>query len=228
MARILNKMIGFLASERRPILKSNILRKEDIILKIIINISNYIDTIDIFVNGLKIDMNKLSLFSKAEFECDVKLGIQEIYIVKKSKISECNWKKGVVFDWISCLLGVPDWTLAEKALDTKTYSTMLKVEVNEDVEINLKLTENGFELTENSKNILDMVQQTETSKTANKRIKNLYLIPVMFLVIVIEICLLIAGVFFIVNSQYAISIIIFALAIFWAWLICGMILKEKK
>ena len=159
----------------------------------IIDISNYVDTIEVIVDGSKIDINKLSLLSKAEFISDVKPGICEIYIVKKSEISERNWKKGVLFDWVSCLFGVPSWTLAEKVVDIKTYSMMLKVQVIHDIQIKLKLTENGFELIENSKDILDKINKTETTKAAQNRIKHAYIIPLITIALVIEICLLIGG-----------------------------------
>ena len=197
-------------------------------MKIFISILNYVDTIDVLIDGLKIDINKLSFFSKAEFECDVEMGVHEITVVKKSEILGRNWKKSVLFDWISCLFGVPDWTLSEKALDTQKSSVILKVNVEQDVHINLKLTEDGFELTEIVKDILDIAKQTETNKTAKKRIKNAYMIPAIILATVIEICLLTVVARYIVYSQYTISIIVFALAVFWAGLVCGMLFKRKK
>lgn len=197
-------------------------------MKIVICILNYVDTIDVLIDGYKIDIKKLSFFSRAEFECDLERGVHEITVVKKSRISEQDWKKSVLFDWISCLLGVPDWTLAEKALDIRKCSVILKVKVEQDVHINLKLTENGFELIGLVNDILDIVKHTETSKTAKKRIKNAYMIPIIILATVIELCMLIVGVFLIVNSQYTRSIVVFALAVFWAWLVCNLHFKGKK
>ena len=197
-------------------------------MKMIIDISNYVDTSEVIVDGSKIDINKLSLLSKAEFISDVKPGICEIYIVKKSEISERNWKKGVLFDWVSCLFGVPSWTLAEKVVDIKTYSMMLKVQVIHDIQIKLKLTENGFELIENLKDILDKINKTETTKAAQNRIKHAYIIPLITIALVIEICLLIGGGFFIVNGRYDISFVFLVISVFWIWLICSLIFQKRK
>ena len=197
-------------------------------MKIVIRILNYVDTIDVLIDGLKIDIKKLSLFSKAEFEHNLERGVHEITIVKRSGIMGRSWKKSVLFDWISCLFGIPNWTLAEKALDERKCSVFLKVKVEIDTHINLKLTEDGFEIIETVNDIFDVVKQTEICETAKKRIKNAYILPAIILAIIIESCMLIVGVFFVINIQYTMSIIAFALALFWAWLVCNMLLKRKK
>lgn len=197
-------------------------------MKIVICVLNYVDTIDVLIDGFKMDIKKLSLFSKAEFECDIERGVHEITAVKKSEILDGNWKKDVLFDWISCLFGVPDWTLTEKELDTRKCSVILKVKVEQDIHINLKLTEDGFELIGDIKDILNISKQTETSETAKRRIKNAYMIPAMLLATVIEICMLIVGSLFIVSDQYTISVIVFALAVSWVWLVCNMLFKRKS
>lgn len=202
--------------------------KEGNNLKIVICILNYVDTIDVLIDGHKIDMKKLSLFSKAEFEHNLERGVHEVTVVKRSEIMGHSWKKSVLFDWISCLFGVPNWTLAEKALDKGECSVFLKVKVERDAHINLKLTEAGFEIIETFNDIFDMVKQTEICETAKKRIKNAYILPAIILAIIIECCMLIVGVFFVIKIQYAMSIITFALALFWAWLVCGMLLRKKK
>lgn len=202
--------------------------KEGNNLKIVICILNYVDTIDVLIDGHKIDIKKLSLFSKAEFENKLERGIHEVTVVKRSEIMGHSWKKSVLFDWISCLFGVPNWTLAEKALDKGECSVFLKVKVERDVHINLKLTEAGFEIIETFNDIFDVVKQTEICETAKKRIKNAYILPAIILAIIIECCMLIVGVFFVIKIQYTMSIITFALALFWAWLVCGMLLRKKK
>lgn len=197
-------------------------------LKIVIHILNYVDTIDVLIDGHKTDIKKLSLFSKAEFEQNLERGVHEIAVIKKSAIMERSWKKGVLYDWISCLLGVPDWTLSEKELDKRKCSLFIKVKVERDIQINLRLTKDGFEIIETADDILDIVKQTETCEAAKKRIKNAYLIPAIIIALIIELCMLIVGVFLIANIQYAKSIIVFVLALFWAWLVCNMFLKRKR
>lgn len=192
-------------------------------MKIGICILNYVDTIDVLIDGLKIDVKKLSLFSKAEFEHTIETGVHEITIVKKSGISERNWKKNVFFDWMSCLFGVPDWTLAEKALDKQKHSMVIMVNIEQDMYISFELTEHGIELLDSHKNILDITTQTETSEIAERRIKNAYLIPIMVLALLIETSILVVGIFFITNNEFLLSTIIFALAIFWACLIIKII-----
>lgn len=205
-----------------------VLFKEGNNLKIVICISNYVNTIDVLIDGHKIDIKKLSLFSKAEYEHYLKMGVHEVAVVKRSDIMGHGWKKIVLFDWISCLLGVPDFTLAEKTLDKKTCSVFLKVKVERDIHINFKLTEAGFEIIEPVNDIFDVFKQTEISKTANKRIKYAYIIPAITLAIIIECCMLIVGIFLVINIRYTSSIIVFISAAFWAWLVCNMLLKRKR
>ncbi len=188
-------------------------------LKIVICISNYVDTIDVLIDGLKIDIKKLSLFSKAAFEHNLEIGYHEITVFKRSEIMGYGWKKNVLLDWISGLLGVPDWTLKEKEIDKVKCLLSLKIEVEEDAHINLRLKEDRFELIDSGIDILDIVTQTEICETANKRIKYAYRLPVTILGMTIEFLLLIVVVFFVVNTQYLKAIIIFALSIFWAWLL---------
>lgn len=88
-------------------------------MKIIICIQNYVDTIDVLIDGTKVDVSKITFFPKLKFACNVETGVHEIVVIKKSKISQHDWGKNVLLDWISCLAGIPDWTLAEKLLDTK-------------------------------------------------------------------------------------------------------------
>lgn len=197
-------------------------------MKIFIKVLNYVDTVDVFVDGVKIEKEKLSLSSKAEFVYDVESGIHEIYFDKKSNISRRHWKKGVVYNWISCLSGTPDWTLKEMALDTIKSSMMLKVNVGADIQIDLKLTDSGFELIGETKDIIDTVKQTEIDKTAKKRVKNLYMSPAILFAILIEICMLAVCVLLILNRHYVKFIIIIVLSVFWAWLVCSMIFKDRK
>lgn len=170
----------------------NIKITEKNILKLRIDILNYVDTIEVYIDELKLDIKKLSLSS---------------------------WKRGIVFNWISCLFGVPDWTLREKEIDTKNYSTILKVKVNQDVKVNLKLASNGFELLECSEEILDVKNHTGINEIAKKRVRNAYIIPAITLAVLIEICMLMVCGFFIVNNKYDLFIIVFCIAVFWAWLV---------
>ena len=103
--------------------------------------------------------------------------------------------------------------------DQKEFSLFLKVKIEKDLHIDLNLTKYGFEIIKTEDNdFLDVVNETKTSQNAKKRIKNAYIIPVKILSVAIEFCILIVGIFLIINGQYTKSTIVFALAIFWVWL----------
>ncbi len=195
-------------------------------MKITLCISNYVDTIDVIIDEVKLDVKKLSFFSKAKFECTVEEGIHEIKIYKKSNILRNDWKKTVLFDWLSCLFGVPDWTLKEKSADTKIFSTTFKVNISNDIIINLKLTENGIKLIDDN-DVFDISEQNENSKSAKKRITNLYIIPAILLAIIIGACMLLAVIHFVVINYYIKAIIFLGIFIFWIWFIYNMYSKSK-
>ena len=195
-------------------------------MKITICILNYVDTVKVLIDNFKIDIKKLSFSSKAEFEHDLESGVYEVTFLKQSKIMGHSWRKNVLLDWISCLLGVPDWTLVEKSMDGNKCLLTLKVKVEHDINIVLKLTKDGFEIIKANTDILDVTKQTEISEIAKKRIKKAYLLPVIILSMIIEICILSFGVFLLLNNQYMLSVIPFSLAVFWILLVCDMI-KNK-
>lgn len=195
-------------------------------MKIIIRIINYVESIDVLVDGIKLEIEELSFFSSAKFQSEVGLGIHEIVVIKNSEIMKNNWKFTALKDWMSCMLGVPDWTLTEKKIDERICSMFFKVKVEQDININLKLMKDGFELEELSDEILDIVKQTGTSEIAQKRVKSVYMIPPMILAIVIEFCILTVGILLVTSGQYMRAVAVFVLAVFWGWLVYNMLFKR--
>lgn len=186
-------------------------------MKINIYIQNYLDTIDVFIDGRKMDSFQSTFSSNVTFAGDVEMGTHDIKVVNNPQITGRNWKKYVVFDWI-----FSDWTVAEKVRDTRIESMTIKVEVTQDVHINLELMRNGLQLTENVEDILDVHKQIELSNIAEKRIRNVYMLPMILLTIAVEICILVPGILLIANGHYIKAIIVFALAVYLAWLLRGM------
>jgi len=192
-------------------------------LKIIINVADYVDTVKVFVDGENVKIKKLSLLSNARFECDVESGVHEIRVVKHSEIIGKEWKKTVLYDWISALFSVPDFTLAERNMDTKEFSTSIKINSDKQIQINLKLTPHGFEIIDRIKEITNISEQTAVSKTAIKRVKYAYKIPTVILSVIIEIFFLSIFVFLFVNLKYKESAVVLCLFAFWTWLIIKLI-----
>lgn len=197
-------------------------------MKIFISVSNYVDTVDVIIDGVKIDKNKLSFFSKAKFERELEGGVHEITVTKGTAILGHNWKKSIIFDWLSCLSGLSDWTVKEKVMDQRTCSINIKVNVEQDVDINIRLTEDGFELIQKTDAILTVDKEIKISEQAKQRIKNAYIIPAIILATVIGLCMLIVGILFLMNNQYAFSIILLAMSISWVWLIYNSVLNKKS
>lgn len=196
-------------------------------MKLIISISNYLKSVDVFVDGVRVEISKLSFSSKAIYEHTVKSGIHDIYVIKKSEVLEKNWKTHIIYDWISCLLGIPDWTLKEKKLDVKICSIRLKIEVVRNIQVKLDLTDTGFMLVEHCEGILDTEKQIHASAKAEQRIKTLYLIPALILSMAIEICFLLVSFFFITNRYYPQFFVFLALSIFWPCLLWCLISRKN-
>ena len=197
-------------------------------MKVVIYISDYEDSVDVFVDWEKLKIKNLSPFSKAEFECDCEKGIHEITAVRHPKICDRNWKRGVFFDWLSGICGIPSANLAEMKRDEKQYSITLKVNIEQDEYIGLILTENGFVMTEAVNEVLDIVKQAEVSKTARRRTIGAYVIPSIILAAVIEIFFIVFWILFIINRIYFRSFILLALAVFWALLVSKFLLRSYK
>ena len=199
-----------------------------IALKLTIHISGYVDTIQVLLDGENVEIKKLTVLSKAVYICDVAPGVHELCFVKESELSAPSWKKNVAVDWLSCLFGVPDWSLREKTLDCQISSMTFKVNVTQDMRIKAKLTADGFMFAQETEAVFDVATQRETNDTAKKRMKKAYLLPAAMLAAVIGICLLVACVFLLVNGAYLQGVLVFAIAVFWAWLICGLYRENRK
>ena len=182
------------------------------------------DTVDVFIDGLKVDTNNKTNCSKAEFVFDVENGNHEITIVKKPNILGNKWKKQVVLDW---LLGIYDWTLSEKQRSVENHTILLNVKVIQDIQINLKLIQNGFELCEHTEEILNVKRQVTLNKLAEKRTRNSYMFPLIALSITIEVCILFVCVFLVTRGHYVKFTIIFSVSVFWICL-CGKYLFNKR
>lgn len=197
-------------------------------MKVVIYISDYADSVDVFVDWEKLKIKNLSPFSKAGFECNCEKGIHEITVMKRPKICDRNWKRGVFFDWLSGICGIPSANLAEMKREEKRHSITLKVNIEQDEYLGLILTENGLMLTESVNEILDVVKQAEVSKTARRRTIGAYVIPSIILAAVIEMFFVAFWILFIINRLYFRSFILLALAVFWALFVNKSLLRTYK
>lgn len=78
-------------------------------------IAGYTDTVSLYVND---DLLKVpSLLKDANYTCTVSPGLYKVRIIKNSGMLSKQWKKKVALNWLSCLSGIPDFTLREAMLE---------------------------------------------------------------------------------------------------------------
>ena len=197
-------------------------------MNVLINILNYVDTVKVFVDGIPVGISNLSFLSKAIYTCDVEPGHHEICIKKAAESAEQGWKRKFLYDWISTLSGLADWTMVEKNLDTKVFSMVLDAEAESDIQISLSLTENGFEVLNKTGNIVIKSKQTEIDNKARRRILIFFHIPIYTVSIVIGLLFAFLTVLFLLTKRYIISILMFSVAIFWTKLTLSPLTRKGK
>lgn len=178
--------------------------------KLVIRITGYTDTVSVFVNNTEQDITTLLI--DAVYSCSVPLGECQVRVIKGSGILNKHWKKKIAFHWLSCLSGVPDFTLRDALLEANTCSISFAVNINapdQIVDVKLALTSAGFELRQGGENCRNILSDFGRDITALNRIRTFYFMPAILLMLVLLVSLFSLGIAALVHGhiwQFAVVI----------------------
>lgn len=182
--------------------------------KLKICIAGYTDTVSVYVNDRLLKIS--TLFYNANYICNVSPGLNKIRIEKNSEILSSRWKKKVALDWLSCLSGIPDFTLRDAFLETNISFICFNIDVSntdELVYIKIILNSSGFEIEKGIEKCKDIQSGNRHDKAAMKKIKRFYLLPIVLLFVLVIGLLITTAVFFIVKSEPLIALAIMAIIV---------------
>ena len=173
----------------------------------IINLSviNYTKTVSVYIDDVLIDIKNLSFNNRATYNAEVFPGIHHIRVIKSSEITSKHWKRGIMFNWIALLLGVPDFTFKELLIDISYSSISFNVDIkynSSEMTIELQLKQNELVLIDDKNRFSDIKKENTTDKKAQKRTLLFYFFPLIFLTFIIFTLMLAITVYFIIKSEY--------------------------
>lgn len=192
-------------------------------------IAGYTDTVSVYVNDQLLELS--TLFNNANYICTVSPGLNKVRIEKNSGILNSRWKKKVALNWLSSLSGVPDFTLREALLEANISFICFNIDVtnaDELVYIKIILNSSGFEIEKGIENCKDIQGGNRLDKTAMKRIKCFYLLPIVLLLVLVIGLLIVTAVFFAVKSELQISLILLAIIVALSSLFIYCLKKSNK
>ena len=144
--------------------------------KINVVIEEYNNMIDVYADGEKLKVTRLSLDSKATF-CKVYPSDKEAMI----HITNRNIPKHFIFTfWLSFLTGVCEYTLKDLESFSAGNDLIYKLKIEEDVDFNLKNTRNGIVV--DSCNVEYEIVAEKRRKKKSKMLKYCVIIPIFFLI----------------------------------------------
>ena len=158
---------------------------------LIICIAGYTDTVSVYVNDYLLDVS--SLLKDAKYTCSVPSGVCKIRVIKGSGMTNGRWKKKVALNWLSCLSGVPDFTLREVMLEANVSSICFCINVADTaqiIKITIALTGSGFEIVRGLDKCKNVQCENIRDAAALNRIKRVYLLPMVLLLCVVFVFLL--------------------------------------
>lgn len=194
-----------------------------------IRISAYTKTILVYVNNQLIEGS--SRINDINYTSTVNPGLHEIRIIKGSEVLSSHWKKKVALDWLSCLSGIPDFTLREAMLEANISSICFNVNTTKqekDNNIRVILNISGFEIIDGMEICENIQSENKTDNTAIKRIKRFYLLPVALLAVVIVGLLIGLATFFAIKGRIQLFFIVSALIIILSTLFIFMYKKSME
>ena len=182
----------------------------------VICITGYTDTVSVYVNDDLLKISSLSLLGDAKYTCTIAPGLCKVRILKNSDILSKQWKVKVAIDLLSCIIGVPNYTLKEAMLEANQNAMCFDVNVtNNDqiIDIKLSLSMSGFEIVQGIEKCSEIQIENGTNNIALRRIKLFYLLPVVLLSVIIFGFLIGISIFFIIKAKYLLFSIVLTLII---------------
>lgn len=177
-------------------------------------IAGYTDTVSVYVNDDLLKMS--SLLIDANYTYSVSPGVCNVRITKRSDILNKRWKKKVALNWLSCLSGIPDFTIRDAMLEANISSICFNInvtDIDQIINVRLKLNPTGFEIVHGIEQCRDIHVENKLDNIAMRRIKIFYLLPVILLLVVIFGFLISVAILFIVNAKIHLFLIVLALII---------------
>ena len=192
-------------------------------------IAGYTDTVSVYVNDHLLPVS--SLFMDAKYTCSVSPGVCRVRIMKGSGLRNKQWKKKAAFNWLSCLSGVPDFTLREAMLEANVSSICFQIDVTDAdqvIDIKLQLNASGFEIVRGAEACKDIQRENSRDSNALKKIKRVYLLPLVLLLSVVFIFLIGIALFFFTKGKIWQLFLVIALMIVLFALFCYMYKRSMK
>lgn len=179
-----------------------------------IRISGYTETVSVYVND---QLLKTSSFLKdAKYTCTVFPGLCRVRIIKSSEMLNSQWKKNVALNWLSCLSGIPEFTIRDTLLEANISSICFNINVtniDETIDIKLVLNFSGFKIIEGMEKCENVQSENRLDNIASKRIRCFYLLPAILLSVIIIGFLIGIAVFFVIKAKTQLFLIVLALII---------------
>lgn len=166
-----------------------------------------------------------------EYTYAVTPGVWNVRLIRNAGIPNRQWKKKVAFNWLSCLSGVPDFTLKEVMSEANTCSACFQICVSDPeqaIDLEFAINASGFEIVRGSEFCGDIQYKNEKDSAALKRIKLAYVLPATVFLTLIFAFLAGIAVFFLVKGVVWAFLLTVAMIVLLAALFCGLYQKSVK